>query len=268
MLKKLDFISQKGIIDGGTTKPVIIEAINEKNEIGQYVVKIFTKKHERDNFSTSKEFISSFLASEFDLNTPEYFVINIKKEYVSTIFTEEQIEEREFGYHFCTKFIPGCLPYNLNAKNYFLKGYDYENIFSFDCLMLNNDRGGYRKKPNLLIKNQDFYLIDHELTLPFYSNPNGQRASYDVKTYFAQSRHFNMSTHIFYHFLKNKKNKNQLFHEFNLNLNQLNLSQIENLFKDFTKFNIRNDGTNGLCDYLLWCKSNNYVMNTLTKKII
>jgi hypothetical protein len=268
LLKEIDFISQKGIIQGGTTKPVLIEAANEKNEIGQYVVKIFTKNHEKDNFSTSKEFISSLLASEFELNTPEYFVVKMKKEYVLDIFNEDEINQRQFGYHFCTEFIPGCFPYNVNTKNYFLKGYDYENVFSFDCLMLNNDRGGYRRKPNLLIKNQDFYLIDHELTLPFYSRPQGQKATYNVETYFAQTRHFNMSTHIFYHFLKNTKNKKHLFHEFELNLNQLNLSRIEDLFKDFTKFNIINDGTNGLFDYLMWCKSNNYLMNTLSKKII
>lgn len=265
MLNKLHFISHTGFIDGGGTKPVKIEAVDKDNNIGQYVVKIFKKKHEYEAFATSKEFISSFLASEFDLLTPEYFVIKIKKDYVADLYDDEELKELHFGYHFCTKLIEGSLPFNSNAKNHFLLGYDHANIFSFDYLMLNFDRR--RIKPNMLIKNDDIYIIDHEITLPFYSIPGGQKTEYTKNTFFSQTNSFNMSSHVFYHIMKKEKDKSYLFFEFEENLKRLNLSKIEILFEFFTKFNISNDGVSGLCDYLTFCRSNRYLIKSLTTKI-
>ena len=40
-------------------------------------------------------------------------------------------------------------------------------IFAFDNLVQNLDRGGLRDKPNLLINDDNFLLIDHEQTFPF-----------------------------------------------------------------------------------------------------
>lgn len=267
MLNQIYFISQKGFIEGGSTRPILIEANNDKGEIGNYVLKLFKKTHEQENFSTSKEFIASFLASEFDLSTPNSFVIEVKKNFLADLFNEEDIDinEFDFGFHFCTEFIPGCSTFNPYGPNNFLKKWDFANIFSFDFLLLNTDRD--RRKPNLLLKKDDFYVIDHELTLPFYTKPGGNPSNYNKKTFYSVTNSFNVSSHIFYHFMKKEKNNLSVFDEFELNLNKISFKKIQYMFDDFNKFSILNDGINGLTDYLIWCKTNNYILNTLHKKL-
>jgi hypothetical protein len=40
-------------------------------------------------------------------------------------------------------------------------------------MIFNSDRGGYRNKPNLLVDEDGFILIDHELTLHLLDDNNG-----------------------------------------------------------------------------------------------
>lgn len=267
MLRQLYFISHKGFIKGGSTRPVLIEAKNDEGEIGQYVLKIYNKSNEFENFATSKEFISCHLASEFDLWTPDYFVIEIIPDFVQELFSEDELKNLHFGYHFCTNFIPGCLPYNTNAPNKFLKGYDFANVFSFDFLILNSDRGGFRNKPNILIKDENFYLIDHELTFPFNSNVNSSGGSYEKSDFYNQTNVYSMSMHIFHHIMQKKRDEPHLFDEFEYHLLKLKLNKLEELFQDFGKFRILNDGLEGLISYLLWCKNNKYLIKTLFGKL-
>ena len=265
LLNKIKFITQRGFIEGGSTKPILIEAVNNQDEIGQYVLKLFTKDQEQKNFSTSKEFISSLIASEFDVNSPECFVVQLHKSYVIDLYSEQELKNYDFNYHFCTKFIDGCVTFNPNSHNKFLSKYDFANVFAFDFLVLNMDRE--RRKPNLLIKDDDFYVIDHELTFPFYSRPRGVLENHTKQVFYSQMNAFNVSSHIFYHFMKKQNKDESCFNEFEDNLRRLNFNKIQELFKDFSIFNILNEGINSLTDYLLWCKRNNYVIDLLRKKI-
>ena len=69
-MQKLKLISIDGILEGGSSKPLLITAINEDKKVGEYVMKVFKKDYIEQNYSVAKEIFISELAKEFNLETP------------------------------------------------------------------------------------------------------------------------------------------------------------------------------------------------------
>src|SRR5690606_31155134 len=233
-------------------RPLIIDAEDENSNISTYVLKIYNKRSINQNFSVAKEILISEITKEFDLPVPEYGVINFNHKYLTRFFNKNYIDSLDLGYKFCSKLIDGVVIFNPTIKNNFLQDYDLENVFAFDNLILNVDSGGYHNKPNLLVTDNDFVLIDHELTLPFYSYPQKSNINY-WNTFLT----FDYSKHIFLKFLKKKRNKELIFDEFQMHLDNFNLTIFDDIFKNFNKFNINYSGKHDCLDYFKWAKSNN-----------
>lgn len=251
-IKELKLVAIREEQKGGSTRPLIIDAEDENSKISSYVLKLYNKKSINQNFAVAKEILISELAKEFDLPVPNYGIINFDHKYLSRFFDTNYINNLDLGYKFCSKIVDGVVIFNPSIKNNFLQDYDIENVFAFDNLILNIDRGGFHNKPNLLVSDEDFVLIDHELTLPFYSHPQNSSINY-WNTFMTYS----CNNHIFFKFLKKKKNKNLIFDEFQMHLNNLNLTIFDNIFALFDKFNINHSGKKVCLDYFIWAKSNN-----------
>lgn len=251
-IKELRLVAIRHEQKGGSTRPLIIDAEDEQANVSTYVLKIYNKRSINQNFAVAKEILISEIAKEFDLPVPDYGIINFDHKYLTNFFDKKYIDNLDLGYKFCSKLIDGVVIFNPAIKNSFLQDYDLENVFAFDNLMLNIDRGGYHNKPNLLITDNNFVLIDHELTLPFFSHPQQSNINY-----WNSFLTFDHSKHIFWKSLKRKRNKDLIFHEFEMHLYSLNLSIFDEIFNNFNKFNVTYSNKSDCLEYFKWAKVNN-----------
>jgi len=254
----LELILINGDLKGGTTKPLEIWATDEYSNAGKYVVKNF-RYDAVDNYSTAKEIIACEIAMKFDIPVPDYAIINISDEDLKGYYNEFEMARLKNGYKFCSKFVEQCAMFNPLVSNDFLNQYEIENVFAFDVLMHNSDRGGYRNKPNLLINDNELMMIDHELTLPFInsiaSEPNYEKS---LQNY----RYFN---HILIDHVKSIATKNHIFEEFLEILHRINFEALHAVFDDMDKYEIAYGNRNDYLHYFIWCKQN---VETLRKYLL
>jgi len=254
------------IIKGGSSKPVLINAFDENGIEKTYVMKTYKKKFVKENFSVAKEIIITFLAKEFDLPIPEYGVIKIDNKELITFYSDAEIKLLDNDYKFCTEYHEGYVIMSSLASNKLLKEYEIENLFAFDNLIMNVDRGGFRNKPNLLLNDDDMMLIDHEQTLAFINSFENIK---DVN-HFNTFNNFYYQNHIFWNTLKNINNtrKVHLFEEFIEILRLLNIDKLNLIFDKMDYFGIVYGDKSLIFAYLYWAKQNySYINKVLIDRL-
>ncbi len=265
MIEELKFVGIQSRLVGGSTMPIVIKAEDQSGTINPYVLKLYKADYVSKNFSVAKEILVSELAAQFNLPVPKYGIIDFDTNLLSTEYEADFLKELKPGYKFCNFYHEGTLLYTDSLKSSFLKNYDLELVFAFDNLILNTDRGGFRNKPNLLLKDEDFLLIDHEQSLHFFDNHALSKAlDFGLKfdTYFYKK-------HIFYKALKSRKPKNQIFGEFDEYLKTLDLSFLNPLFLDFETYGIDHGEKSIIFAYLQWCKLNrSKIIKSLNERIL
>lgn len=266
MIEELHLVNIERVIrKGGSTTPLLINAENDDGEINPYVVKLYKKDYVRDNFTVAKEILISELSQEFNLPLPNYGVINLNHELLYEYYDEEFISKLDEGYKFCNQYLEGSVIYNPLLNDGFINNYDIENVFAFDNFIINMDRGGLRNKPNLLIRNNEFLLIDHEQCLPFLDKHLSEH-DFNPKLRF---KTYKYNRHIFYENLKRVRDKKFLFNEFMENLRVLNLNFLNTLYIDYAKYNIVCAEKSVIFAYFNWFKSNpDYLLNKLKDRTL
>jgi len=254
-MQELKLVSIDGQAEGGSSKPLFITAINEKGEAKQYVMKLFKFDNIEQNYSVAKEIFVNELAREFELSVPEYGIIKFNNNLLEEYFSKEEIQKLDNGYKFCSEFMPQYIIFNPLISLSFIKDYDIENLFCFDHLVINVDRGGFRDKPNLLINDTEILLIDHELTLPFINNGD------EVPNYFNYIRNYQYQNHILTKHLKSLKQKKNLFDEFFETLRYLNINKFNDLLDELDKYQIQYGNRDKIFAYLHWIKNNIRFLN-------
>lgn len=219
MLPVYDAIGVKEIITkGGSTRPWLMEVL-VKDQPETYVVKLFTEKQLDQYSAVANEVYANVLAQELGLKCPKAALIKFPENFNITLTEEQQQElsKKDKRIKFGSSYITGATTYNQNIN---LSGYDIESVYAFDSLIINWDRR--IKKPNILIKKDNFFLIDHELSLQYSQE---HIVSFNQGILF----HKHMD-HIFYHLLKQGKNNDQkhYFNEFGEYLKVLNVNKLEN----------------------------------------
>jgi hypothetical protein len=257
-MQELQLISIGGIMLGGTTKPFMITAINENEIVSQYIVKAFTKNQVFQNSSVSKEIICSELAKMFDLNTPNYGIINFNSLDLLGIYDREHISNLHTGAKFCSEFMGQYTIFSPLTSYSFLSDYEIANIFAFDILISNVDRGGFRNKPNLLINDKNLMLIDHELTFPYIGDEDYEKrlALYQYKK------------HTLYSNIIKLKNKKHCFDEFLYSLSTLNINKIDNIFNELNKYEIKFNDRLNFMNYFAWAKNNVTIFENYLNAVI
>lgn len=266
--KVLRLINIIEVLSGGTTKPLLINAIDENGKKGQYVVKVFTKRQIAQNYATAKEIIGCIIAKEFDLPISDFGIITFPDSFLQGFYTPQEIKDVDQGYKFCCEYNPIGPIFKDIMTSAFLKRYDFENVFAFDNLLLHVDRGGQRKKANLLVSNSHFLLIDHELILHFVDNHLKDTDTIIAQDLFNSFKEYNK--HIFYTALKKNKSqsKGMLFDEFIELLRVFDLTIFENLYIQFDFYGIPYDGKKSTFAYFQWAKTHlGYIKNELIRRI-
>lgn len=260
-MQELQLVTVGNVLIGGTTKPITIVALDSQNNPCKYILKLFTEKQIEQGISVAKEIVCCELAQHFNLICPDYGVLNFDHLEIKDLYDSERLLSLDKGYKFCSKFVEQSVIFNPLVTNSFLKDYDAASIFAFDFLIYNIDRGGIRNKPNLLINDEVFLLIDHELTFPFVDTDQ-------VLSYENYLRNYPFKHHILYRYLKSLRNKEHLFDEFLEMLKLLNINELNSIFDGLEAYNIPHRNRNKFIEYLAWAKQNVAIFERLLKWMI
>lgn len=258
----LQLVSIGEIMIGGTTKPVNIIALDENKTPCKFVLKVFTKNNILQNASVAKEIVCSELAKQFNLFCPDYGIINFDHNELSQLYDNTKLKNIDDGYKFCSKFEEQTVIFNPNVTNAFLKDYEVANIFAFDLLIYNVDRGGEHYKPNLLINDDKLILIDHELSFPFINNHSNE------VNYEGFLGNYQYQKHILIKHLKSLRNKEGIFDEFLEMLKHLNINTLDVIFDEMNKFGIPYIERQKFLHYFAWAKNNVAIFERYLKGMI
>ena len=165
----------RGRMKGGRSKPLLVAGADEGGNETQVVLKVRTGTVEDGSFgpcSLACELVCSILARAAGLMVPDYAIVEVEQDFAESV-TDLQDRERllrNIGENFgsvyqedCAKFSPGLRIDNERQS-------ELESVLAFDDYMLNNDRQA--SNPNLLVRGDNVYLIDHSLCFPHLNSPD------------------------------------------------------------------------------------------------
>lgn len=260
--KAISFI--KIIEKGGRTRPWLV-LVDTGGGVIPYVVKMFTTQLIQSRNSVCNEVLGNVLAQEFSLPVPKAALIEMDQSFQSTINDPEafeifqQVDERiKFG----TEQIEGNFLFSpVLTKRQAARMIELDSLFAFDNLIRNRDRNN--AKPNLLVKGNSAYLIDHELG---FEIDNQTLAEYNNGIWHDNFYRF----HIFYNYLKNsrKLTKISYFEEFREYLNYLNIKGLDPIFNQLSALGYDTRFKSVLEEYLQEMKKNSSNFVNLLKMII
>lgn len=252
-----------GLMDqGGSTKPWCVTGVDpnelEPTEISS-VVKIFSTAHAVGARSIAKEFICNHLAGEFDLDVPTSYLVNLSEEaFLNTLQPKDRdrLKDKHFGPTYCSRLLNASLVI-MELRSTAFSIQDCATLFAFDCLILNQDRGGHRNKPNLLTDDEGFILIDHELTFHFLDSEDDGPYNAVMNEYNNSSWPAMYTKHLFYARLKNYGgSKKMLFNTFQEYLGRLDVNKLHKLIVELQENGIEVGTSKLLIDYLRALKQN------------
>jgi hypothetical protein len=226
----------------------------------EYIVKFFSEKTTEQQHPVAKEVIGSILASELGLFTPDIALVHFDDFFVENALeakAREILSRKHSGLKFASRYQDGMAIFSPAKHKRYLRIYDIANIFAFDCLIYNLDRGRRSDKPNFLVEDDNYLLIDHEQCFPFIDN--------EVRFYelimekLAKSElDYSYQSHVLYPLIKSYhyKTKDEIFSEFEEYLTKLNINKVRDTIVRLHELNISSGHHDRLIDYLRYVKDN------------
>ena len=165
---------QEELPEGGRSKPLLVEAIDDKREHVDLVVKLVSHVVTLDARRLVREAVATAMAAKLGLPIPESFSAELTENFIRSI----ELSDRHIGHRlrehvnltgpmaFGSTYVPGLEVVSPNMSlSEDLKPAAAE-IFSFDALTLNRDRCiPAVGNPNCLTNGSRFVIIDHEQSL-------------------------------------------------------------------------------------------------------
>lgn len=237
MLPVYNAISFQRVLEkGGRTRPWLV-LVNTGQRIEPYVVKLFETAVIEQNDSVTNEVIGNVLAKEFQLPVPNAALIEMDTGFISTIrdpYVSDLLQSRDDRIKFGSAQLEGFVRFDPSAASLaeVRRMIEVDSVFAFDNLIRNPDRN--KLKPNLLVKSNEAYLIDHELGFDITAESIRELSDWQWKERFFRY-------HIFYDYLKNSQHgqKMEYFNEFQECLRLLNINVLESYFKQLAKQGFR-----------------------------
>lgn len=246
----------------GHTEPWIVLCEGADGLVA-FVVKVFKEHHLREKPRVHGEFIGTWAAGEFDLLTPDVawikfdqtFILSLPKEISGSVDLDD--DRLKFGsrvlgpiQHFSTGM----------PKGKFQKLIQLDTLYAFDNLIRNPDRGSH--KPNLLLREDSAYVIDHEYALEIDVDTLSHFENLDIAGKFSTS-------HITFPYLSSSKEnvKRNYFDMFLEYLRAFNLEDLEAVLREVT-----NEGYEAqlkpILEYFRFVKGNPSIFVTALKRTL
>lgn len=232
------------ILKGGHSKPWVV-SVSTKNGLKPFVVKLYRTIDIAARNKMAAEIFGCLLAKEFDLQTPEPAIIEFTEEFRMTLSRESEeilslLDERaKFG----TEYYEGSFLFApqipIDKANEIIPT---DTLYAFDYFICNRDRT--QRKPNLLIKEGQGILIDHEMALEINEQTisNFNERKWDNRYKY----------HLFHSALKNNAptEKNDYFNEFEFYLQSLNINKYDEIFQQLKELGFTDLKENLIKEYL------------------
>jgi hypothetical protein len=187
---------------GGSTFPWLVMA-DVEGVSTPFVVKIYKSEHLKHDIYM-KECISSVLAKEFEILTPDSAFITFNRDFFKTIDSAQFNQLKASGLNrtkYATRLIEPITPFSVSLRYNPIDETDIEYIYAFDNLILHRDRDIH--KPNIFLSGNKYYLIDHEAILTVTNSAKND--------FLNTNWTYNYNTHIFYKMLRRRRDKSQIF---------------------------------------------------------
>jgi hypothetical protein len=185
---------------------------------------MFTQRQIQQQHAVAKEVYGNVLAAAFQLPAPEAALVRFTPAFVATLSPadKDRHEQCHKGLRFATRHHEDYTIFGDQLPNSKIRDYDMASVYAFDNLVRNLDRGGERNKPNLLVRDEDYLLIDHELIFPFADDPDNPNESV-IPAFLRGEWPYNHEKHLFYPYLKKSKpeTKQKMFIPFMESLQRL-----------------------------------------------
>ncbi len=246
------------VLEEGSTHPWVVQVLVKDEKLQKYVLKVFNPNTLAQYNAVAHEVIANQLAKLLDLHVPDIALIELDVDFLQALSQKEksQIKSSDHRPKFGIVLIDNATTYRQSQKMA-LQEYEYEDIYAFDNLIYNTDRRV--NKPNLLLKLDNYFLIDHELSFKGISENS-------IADLAAGQWKYNHQKHIFYPVLKQIKDKSRLFENFRYNLTHLNIKELEKTFLSLDKYGYAYDAQIIFLNYLRFVQENSRKYVTILKK--
>ena len=164
----------RGRMKGGRTQPLLIACSDDSGNETQVVLKVRSGTVEEGSFgpcSLACELVCSVLARAAGLTVPDYAIVEIEEDFVQGVPDRRDRERllENLGENFGSVYQEDCARFHPGRRLDYEGQCELESILAFDDYVLNNDRQA--SNPNLLIRGDNLYLIDHSLCFPHLVSP-------------------------------------------------------------------------------------------------
>jgi len=213
----------------GHNKPWVVRAITPSG-VENFYVKLYNYEQVQNNYIITREIISSLLSRQFELQTPDFALIEIPESITLSLPAEahQQFAQADHRLKFATIELKGVHSIIKGLKPKYLRNQiSTDTLYAFDNFVRNNDRG--TPKINLLSNGKKIYLIDHEYAL----SPR-HIGSFNICTDILENS-FTRS-HIFYSLLSNASStrKYTFFEEFSFLFTELSINSLNPYFSELS----------------------------------
>lgn len=250
------------ILKGGHSKPWVV-SVNTAKGLKPFVVKLYRTIDVEVRNKMLAEIFGCLFAKEFDLYTPEPAIIEFTDEFRMTLNKESEeilslLDERvKFG----TEYYEGSFLFAPQTPfadaNQIIS---IDTLYAFDYFICNRDRT--LKKPNLLVKDGNGVLIDHEMALEI-----SEHTISNLKDGVWDDRY---KYHLFYQLLKNsdKQQKEYYFNEFEFYLQDLKINKFSEIFQQLRELGFSDLKEDLLQTYFSFIIQNPYAIIKVLKNSI
>lgn len=213
------------IEEGGHSKPWIV-SVNINGILKPFVVKLYRTIDIAARNKMTAEILGNLLALEFDLTVPTSAIIEFTDDFRMGLKQEHEeilslLDERnKFG----TEYIAGTFLYSPQTPLEKAKEIiPIDTLYAYDYFICNRDRT--LSKPNLLVRNENGILIDHEMALEIDKTTisNFENEIWNNKYQY----------HLFYNLLKQSSltEKETYFNDFESYLQMLRFNKYDGIFE-------------------------------------
>jgi hypothetical protein len=183
MIQLLTAIHMHRMLTSGRNRPVIFGCIDaESNSAGDYVVKLSGAMDTRARGPAS-ELIASSLAGHFGILRPQPAAVQLHPDLMKWLVSQRpdlaQVLRTSTGLNFGTRLLTDVSIWPLGRTLPEAMLIPATQVFAFDALIANDDRR--RNNPNVLVRGDEIFVIDHEAAFSFLYVVGQRGTAWDLR---------------------------------------------------------------------------------------
>jgi hypothetical protein len=242
MLPRLTAVHLHRFLSSGRSRPAVFGCVDHSgNPAGDYVLKL-SAAMDTGTKAAANEIIASLLAERLGLLRPEPAMVQIHPDLIPWLSARRpevaRVIQSSAGLNFASKFLTDAAIWPIGRPLPDSMFGSAAHVFAFDALISNDDRR--YTNPNVLVRGDDIFVIDHEAAFSFLYLVGGMEASWAVRN------RRSLTDHVFYFQLRKQTMDLSMF---TARLAQLGEAELETIVRAVPN-EWRYDGLERISDHL------------------